>query len=280
VSTERAQPLHVSIVTPCFNARSLISDTVASVLEQKAVKSGRVKLEYLVCDGASTDGTVEAIQAFRSPYVDLISEADGGMYEALAKGLSRAGGDVVAYLNAGDYYHPSAFDVIADIFGTRPVSWLTGYNIFYNSHGAVTHAVLPYRYRAGLFACGAYGRLLPFVQQESTFWRRELHRHLDLEKLSRLRYAGDAYLWTTFSRHAKLHVVQAALGGFRFHPGQISENRQAYLAELRSFTRRPGPLELALAGFDRLMWYLPPQLKKRLNKYEQFQYDHKAGAWR
>jgi len=71
--------------------------------------------------------------------------------------------------------------------------------------------------RAHLFACGAYGRMLPFVQQESTFWRRELHQHLDLQELSRLRYAGDAYLWTAFSRRAKLHVVQAALGGFRFH---------------------------------------------------------------
>lgn len=273
------QTLHVSIVTPCFNARALIEETVASVLGQKAVASGRVSLEYLVCDGGSTDGTVDAIRAFQSPCIKLASEADHGMYEALAKGLAMASGEIVAYLNAGDYYHPGAFDVIADIFGSRPVSWLTGYNIFYNSQGAVTNAVLPFRYRTSLFACGAYGRLLPFVQQESTFWRRELHRHLDLEELSRLRYAGDAYLWTAYSRHAKLHVVQAALGGFRFHAGQISENRQAYLAELRSFTRPLGVLDLALAGFDRLMWYMPSQFKKGLNKGELFQYDHKAGVW-
>lgn len=271
--------MRLSIVTPCFNAEAMIRDTVASVLRQRAVETGRVTLEYLVYDGASTDGTVEAIQAFGSPYIKLVSEADSGMYHALAKGLAKASGDIVAYLNAGDYYHPNAFDVIADIFGSHPVSWLTGYNVFYSSQGAVTNAVLPFRYRSSLFRCGAYGRLLPFVQQESTFWRRELHEHVDLEELSRLRYAGDAYLWTSYARFTKLNVVQAVLGGFRFHAGQISENRQAYLAELGSFTHRPSMVDLALAGFDRLMWYLPPQLKKRLNKSELFQYDHKAGVW-
>jgi hypothetical protein len=45
-----------------------------------------VSLEYLVCDGASTNGTVDAIQAFQSPCIKLVSETDGGMYEALAYG--------------------------------------------------------------------------------------------------------------------------------------------------------------------------------------------------
>jgi glycosyltransferase involved in cell wall biosynthesis len=274
------ETLRVSIVTPCFNAQALIGDTVASVLGQKAVESGRVGLEYLVCDGASTDGTVDAIRAFQSPHLKLVSETDGGMYEALAKGLASASGDVVAYLNAGDYYHPRAFDVVADMFSASPVSWLTGYNLFYNSRGAVTNAVLPFRYRTPLFACGAYGQMLPFVQQESTFWRRELLRHVDLRRLSGFRYAGDAYLWTEFSRHATLNVVQAALGGFRFHAGQASENKAAYRAELRSFTRRPGPVDVAVAGIDRLLWLMPPQVKKFLNREALFQYDHESGRWR
>ena len=271
--------IRVSIVTPCFNAQALIRDTVASVLGQRAVRSGRVALEYLVCDGASTDGTVELVRAFDSPLVKLVSEPDAGMYDALAKGLSSVTGDVVAYLNAGDYYHPHAFDVVADIFDRPAVSWLTGYNTFYNAHGAVINVTLPFRYRPALFECGAYGRLLPFVQQESTFWRRGLHDLLNLRALARLRYAGDTYIWTAFSRRATLHVVQAALGGFRFHTGQISENRSAYRAEVHGFTRRPGLFDLALAGFDRLVWYLPPQAKKYLNERALFQYDHKAGWW-
>jgi len=273
-------PLRISIVTPCFNAQPLIRDTVASVLGQRAVESGRVSLEYLVCDGASTDGTVEAVREFRAPSLQLVSEADGSMYEALAKGLSATSGEVVAYLNAGDYYHPHAFDVVADIFESQPVSWLTGYNVIYNDHGAVTSVQLPFRYRRALFECGAYGRLLPFVQQESTFWRRDLNRHLDLRALAQLRYAGDSYLWTTFSRTEELHVVQAVLGGFRFHSGQLSENRDAYFAELRGFTRKSGFLDLALAGFDRAMWQAPAAFKKLFNADGLLRYDHKSGQWR
>ena len=272
-------PLKVSIVTPCRNARPWIRETIASVLGQCAVKSGRVSLEYLVCDGASTDGTVEVVKEFGSPAVKLSSEPDGGMYDALAKGLSAATGDVVAYLNAGDYYHPHALDVVADIFGSMPVSWLTGYNVIYNERGSVTSVALPFRYRRRLFACGAYGSLLPFVQQESTFWRRQLHALVDLPGLARLRYAGDSYLWAAFSRQATLYIAKAVMGGFRLHAGQLSENRNAYAAEVRGFARAPGLLDRLLGGFDRLIWQAPAQVKQLLNGAALLQYDHKTGRW-
>lgn len=131
-----------------------------------------------------------------------------------------------------------------------------------------------------LFECGAYGRLLSFVQQESTFWRRELHDLLDLRALARLRYAGDTYLWTMFARRARLYVAQASLGGFRFHRGQLSEERGAYLEEVRRFTRKPSLPELVLAGFDRLIWQMPATVKKQLNRDGLFRYDHGAGRWR
>lgn len=258
----------------------MIRETVASVLGQHAVLAGRVELQYLVCDGNSSDGTQAAVRELAAPCLELISEADRGMYDALAKGLGRATGDVVAYLNAGDYFHPHAFDVVADVFVSRDVRWITGFNTIYNEQGAVTNISLPYRYRPALFACGAYGRLLPFVQQESTFWRRELHEGLDLQALARLRYAGDAYLWTSFARRSRLHVVQAMLGGFRFHRGQLSEDREAYRGELMSFTRPPGIADRAVAAIDRMLWLLPARAKKALNTDGMLQFDHGIGRWR
>jgi len=272
--------MRVSVVTPCFNARAMIRETMASVLGQRAVLAGRVELQYLVCDGSSTDGTQAAVRELHAPGLELISEADRGMYDALAKGLKRATGDVVAYLNAGDYYHPHAFDVVADVFASRDVRWITGFNTIYNEQGAVTNISLPYRYRPALFACGAYGRMLPFVQQESTFWRRELQDGLDLEALARLRYAGDAFLWTSFARHSALHVVQAMLGGFRFHRGQLSEDRDAYRSELESFTRPPGIVDRAVATIDRMLWLLPARAKKALNADGLLRYDHGTSRWR
>jgi hypothetical protein len=118
------------------------------------------------------------------------------------------------------------------------------------------------------------------VQQESTFWRRQLHAQVDLQTLARLRYAGDSYLWAAFSRQATLHVVKAVLGGFRLHAGQLSENRNAYAAEVRGFARAPGLPDRLLAGFDRVMWQAPVQVKRLLNGAGLLQYDHKTGRWR
>src|SRR5690349_3953356 len=92
----------ITIVTPCRNAERYIARTVESILRQTAVQSGRVKLQYIVCDGASTDGTVEVVRKMCGSEATIISEPDRGMYDALGKGLKRATGDVVAYLNAGD----------------------------------------------------------------------------------------------------------------------------------------------------------------------------------
>src|SRR4051812_31871209 len=103
-----------TIVTACRNAAAYIEETVRSVLAQPIFTSGRCALEYLVCDGASTDGTLEALSRYEAPGLKVVSEPDGGFYDALAKGLQRASGDYVAYLNAGDYFHPAGLGVAAD----------------------------------------------------------------------------------------------------------------------------------------------------------------------
>lgn len=271
--------MRITIVTPCRNAVKYIRETVESVLFQSVFRSGRAELEYIVCDGASTDSTLSIVREFDAPPIKIISEPDKTMYDALAKGLSRASGDVVGYLNAGDYYHPYAFEVLVDIFQNRNVSWVTGFTTIYNETGSIVEAVLPYRYRKRLFRCGAYGQLLPFIEQESTFWRRALQERLDYQALAGMRYAGDYYLWKYFSEHADLCVVEAVLGGFRKHVGQLSENLDAYLAEIRQITRKPNLLDALLARWDRLLWNAPVPIKKRFNPDHLFRYDHVTKGW-
>jgi len=111
--------MRFSVITPCRNAAAHIAETAASVLGQSALRDGD-ELEYIVCDGGSTDGTLEALRALAAPAMRVISEPDGGMYDALARGLRLATGDVVAYLNAGDYYHPHAFRAVREILSARP----------------------------------------------------------------------------------------------------------------------------------------------------------------
>lgn len=276
---ERKAIARISIITPCRNSGRYIKDTIDSILGQRAVQSGRVELEYFVCDGASEDDTLRIVENYRSSSIHIVSEPDTGMYAALIKGLARASGDVVAYINAGDYYHPHAFDTVLDVFETSSASWLTGYNVQYNHAGAIVNVGLPFRYRRRLFECGLYATLLPIVQQESTFWRRHLNDTLDLDALARLRYAGDYYMWHTFAQHTDLHIVEAVLGGFRSHPGQLSESVDAYRSEVRGFTRAPGLIDFALAACDRLAWYAPVRVKKWLNSDGLLRFDHASQRW-
>lgn len=270
----------ITIITPCRNAERYIRETVESVIGQSAIRSGRAELEYIICDGNSTDNTMPVIEEFGCSAVQLISEPDSGIYEALAKGVRLATGDLVAYLNAGDYYDRNAFDVVLDIFETKNVQWLTGYNIHYNDKSQIVYAILPYRYRKELFSCGLYGPMLPYVQQESTFWAAELNELLDLDLLATLKYAGDYYLWLQFSQFADLKTVAAFLGGFRRHKGQLSADLELYHEELRRLTRSPRLRDYVAAGIDKVIWYFTPQtVKKALNRSGLFVYDHGSQEW-
>ncbi len=270
----------ITVVTPCLDAAGLVSRTAESIMAQTAVRSGRLRLEYLVCDGGSRDGTLEAVRRICGEAAEVHSERDGGMYEALAKGLRKATGDVVAYLNAGDVYSPAALDVVADVFEQTPAQWVTGIQVMYNEGGQVIDAVLPHRYRGRLIRSGVYGgRLLPrHVQQESTFWRRSMQEDLDYGALAALKLAGDYYLWTRFARRAELRLVQSCLGGFTYHAGQKSEAAEAYRREVASFTKRPGPLDLLVAAGDGLAWHAAA-IRSRVHHRRAIHYDRATRRW-
>ena len=92
-----AQPL-VSVVTACFNAETTIRRTIDSVLGQTYPN-----IEYLVVDGASTDGTLAILRSY-GDRISFTSEPDRGMYDAMNKGIRRARGKSIHLINADDWY--------------------------------------------------------------------------------------------------------------------------------------------------------------------------------
>jgi glycosyltransferase involved in cell wall biosynthesis len=91
--------MKVSIITVCFNIAETIEDTIKSVLSQN-----HEDIEYIVVDGASTDGTLDVIKKYKKNIAKVISEPDNGIYDAMNKGLSSSTGDIVANLNGDDVY--------------------------------------------------------------------------------------------------------------------------------------------------------------------------------
>ena len=89
--------MKISIVTVVYNNRDTIADAIKSVLGQR-----HADIELIVIDGASTDGTLEVLAGYASKIAVLVSEPDGGIYDALNKGIDRATGDVVGFLHSDD----------------------------------------------------------------------------------------------------------------------------------------------------------------------------------
>lgn len=86
-----------SIITITYNAVRLVEQTLLNVLSQSYPN-----IEYIVIDGGSTDGTVDIIKQYESGLAYWVSEPDKGIYDAMNKGLQKATGDYVWFINAGD----------------------------------------------------------------------------------------------------------------------------------------------------------------------------------
>jgi glycosyltransferase involved in cell wall biosynthesis len=274
--------MKISIVTPCLNSENGIAETIESVLKQTAILSGRAELEYLVCDGISTDSTVTLARSYGDPRLQIISEHDSGMYDALAKGLSRVTGDIVAYINAGDYYHKCAFDIALDM-AEKGIEWFTGFQIIYTENSYVVDVTCPFIYRRAFIMKGMYdGICLPFIQQESVFWSKRLNNAIDFAKLKTFKLAGDYFLWHTFAHLSNLHIAAGYVGGFKVEQDQLSSNKDGYRSEIRNIIGNNSPptmLDWVIRYIDRKIWLLPAKVKKRFNPRGIALYDWKLNQW-
>lgn len=99
MNVDRSTTPVVTVVTVVFNAQANLEATLLSVLSQDCPG-----LEYLIIDGGSTDGTLEIVRRHEARLSGWISEPDAGIYDAMNKGLRRARGTWVHFLNAGDRF--------------------------------------------------------------------------------------------------------------------------------------------------------------------------------
>jgi glycosyltransferase involved in cell wall biosynthesis len=89
----------ITVITVCYNVSHLLPKTIISVLEQTYSN-----IEYIIIDGASTDNTTAIVESFKNKINLYVSEPDQGIYDAMNKGISLATGDIIIFLNAGDYF--------------------------------------------------------------------------------------------------------------------------------------------------------------------------------
>ena len=202
--------MKISIVTVALNARDTIADTIDSVLSQTY---GDV--EYIVVDGASTDGTVDIVKSYGTKVTKFRTGQDRGIYDAMNIGISMASGEIVGILNADDRYaHDRVLELVAAGF-ENDVDALFG-NLVY-VHPKNLGRILRY-YDSSDFSPEkfAYGWMPP---HPTFFARRELFERLGPYKID-YKIAADFELLARFFvahrvpyRHLPEVLVKMRKGG-------------------------------------------------------------------
>lgn len=201
----------VSIITPAYNSAATLRDTISSVLAQTYPE-----IEYIVVDGASTDGTRAILEEYKDRISRVISEPDRGLYDAMNKGIRAATGDIVGILNSDDFFtSPDIIETIVGVFEKELVDAVYG-DVHFVRPADLGKCVRYYSsaiFRPFLFRFG-------FMPAHPSFYvRRQCYERFGLYALN-YRIAADfelllrfLYLHKITCKYLKRDVVTMRTGG-------------------------------------------------------------------
>ena len=234
----------VSIVTPSYNQARYLEATIQSVLAQDYAR-----IEYIVMDGASSDGSVEIIKKYESRLAYWTSEKDNGQADAINKGLSRANGEILAWLNSDDFYLPNTISAAVKIFEENPdVVMLYGDMLAVDEHGKTIN-LLKYRQLS-------LEDLLCFqiIGQPAVFFRRAAY-----EKTGGLdttfHFLLDHHLWIRLAQQGKILHVPQTWAAARYHAEAKNRAKAAEFGReafrILDWVKSQPSLSEAVAGVER-----------------------------
>ena len=216
----------VSIVTPSYNQAAFLEQTMRSVLAQDYAP-----IEYIVVDGASSDGSPEIIRRYADKLGWWVSEPDSGQAEAINKGLKRAQGEIVAWLNSDDLYLPGVVsDAVAALQADPSLGMVFGDAITIDAEGQPLNKL----------SFGDYGlkELMGFriICQPAVFMRRAVleQAYPGAERAAldtSYHFMLDHHLWLRMARIAPIRHVSALWAAARHHPAAKNVAQAAGFAD-------------------------------------------------
>ncbi|MEA3349546.1 MAG: glycosyltransferase family 2 protein [Chloroflexota bacterium] len=198
----------VSIVTPSYNQAKYLETTLRSVLEQDYPR-----IEYVVIDGGSTDGSIEIIRKYADQLAYWVSEPDLGQTDAINKGFAQASGAILAWLNSDDVYEPGVVAEAVQFLEAHPeIGLVYGDANFIDAQGEVIG-----KFDARQTSYRRLRRGGVYIPQQAAFWRANLWHQagpLDPDYY----FAMDYDLWLRLARVSELRYLPGhRWANFRLH---------------------------------------------------------------
>jgi len=205
----------VSIITPSYNQAKYLEDTIRSVLDQDYPN-----LEYIVVDGASTDGSVGIIRKYEDKLAWWVSEKDRGQAEAINKGLARTKGEIVAWLNSDDICLPGAISSAVKVFEEHPdVVLVYGNMLAVDENGETINILRYHQLNLEDLLC------FQIIGQPAVFFRREALENAGELDLT-YHFLLDHHLWLRLALQGRILHVDETWAAARYHAE--AKNRAAF----------------------------------------------------
>lgn len=234
----------ISVVTPSFNQARFLPSTLESVLDQ-----GYPRVESIVCDGGSTDGSVAVLERFGPRLASWVSERDRGPADAINKGLAKAGGEILSWLNSDDVLAEGALSEVGRAFAEDETLDVVYGNALYVDEQGLRSQADHGGYRTGLY----YGEFqpqekIPFywtyvhsVPQPTVFFRRRLlERCGPLDESYHFIFDFELF-WRFLSSGARIRKLERTQAFYRLHAEAKTADWSDFLIELYRFSRPRWP---------------------------------------
>lgn len=234
----------VSIITPSYNQAKYLEETIQSVLAQDYPR-----IEYIIVDGGSSDGSVEIIKRYADRLAWWVSEPDQGQTDALNKGFARATGEIFAWLNSDDTYLPGAVNEAVDFLTSHPDVAMVYGDANYIDEGGTLIGQFPAR-QTDLRRMLRGSVHIP--QQTTFFWARLWKQVGPLDPS--FYFAMDYDLWVRLAKIAPLVYQPRLWANFRLHSTgkSIARDDRCYPEMLKVYQREGGGKLSVLA----MRWYV------------------------
>lgn len=235
----------ISIVVPCYNSEATIKETLESIISQSA----NLKIQLIVIDGGSNDGTVEICKTLGVH--NIISEKDKGQSDAINKGIQLADSPILAWQNADDTYNSGCFQSVIHAFRNNPdvdIIYSNYYTIDADGE-KIAESISP-KWSTHLFKIGRFVPMQPTVFFSRRAW--DLCGPLDLKR----KYTMDvAFFARCASMHLKFLHIDSYYGNFRSHAGSLTTGRTNRMVVLQEHIQAINE-SLHLTRFERIQFWL------------------------